>query len=762
MKHFLFLLFALQSILSAQTTFSPDSALSYLKTLSVTIGARPMGSPNERKAMEFGLAKFREFGLNEAYLMNMSVAKSDMTHSLINTNSGIAVGVLRGKTNRIIVIGGHIDSAGPDIPGTNDDGSGAASVIELARVLSKEQLQSTIVFCLFGGEEAGLCGSSYFVQNFPQLDSVVLMLELDMANGSKELIPTMDTESGSAPIWLVKAAYEEFGKLGYSGLHYFTHFFTAMSMMPGGGVSSDEEPFILKNIPAIDFTSDINDPIHTPQDDFEHFKPEGLKRSGDLAYKLVHRFDNGVPEEKTANYYLWQIGECAFFFPLWQLSAFIIISIILAIYALIIVRKRRTEIDRKNRPRIPALKLFLLALVIQACVWVSDNLVVLIKGIRYPWTANPEGYFILGFFAALVGIIFSIKLVPKMNLSRDPYRWFLRSVVFLIIFISLMSLVNVKVTIYPSIALFFLSLAILAYKSWMKLLFWIVSPYFMFRLIFSEGYIFMCRMTAFQSTQPLWTYLILHIFFILFFALWSFPFLLGFAATYFDSKIDLLWLKRWRTRLCLIIITTAFVACVISLAFIPSYSDIWRQNIIIDQSADLKTGECKIFLRSNEYLKNINVHFEGKDTSISSWNRELLLKEFKYDGEPWVQVERKLTTYSDSIATFDIITKVHFKYRPEKFSLSYKSNKNTIKDVSGSFAYNITKHGVSMRWGSFPDTSLVIPISFKTAKADSVFEIVEAKFTELIEPVRIERELTNITPRTTLKRTEVLRTEDKN
>ena len=292
MKRFLFLLLTVNSIFYAQTPFSTDSALSYLKTLSVSIGARPMGSANERKAMEFAIGKFREFDLTEAYLMRMETARNEATGTITNANSGIAVGVLRGRTNRIIVIGGHIDSASPLIPGANDNGSGSAAVIELARVLVKERLQSTVVFCLFGGEETGLTGSEFFVDNFPQIDSVALMFQVDMANGSDDLIPTIHGRSGNTPVWLVKAAYEEFERLGYSGLNYPTHFFAAMNIFPGGGVSSDHKPFLELNIPAIDFTSDINDPIHTQQDDIEHFKPGGLKRSGDLVYALIHQFDN--------------------------------------------------------------------------------------------------------------------------------------------------------------------------------------------------------------------------------------------------------------------------------------------------------------------------------------------------------------------------------------------------------------------------------------------------------------------------------------
>jgi hypothetical protein len=757
MKRFLLSLIILPLLSYAQTPFSSDSALSYLRTLSVTIGARPMGSQNEKHAMEFALAKFREFGLDEAYIMEMKNAKNYMTGSLVNTNSGIAIGVLRGKTDRTIVIGGHIDSEGPNIPGANDDGSGSAAVIELARVLSKERHHSTIFFCLFGGEEEGLIGSKYFVDHFPRIDSVTLMLELDMANGSDPLIPTIDYKGGNTPVWLVQAVYEEFGKLGYSGLDYPTHFFTAMSMLPGGGVGSDHEPFLAKGIPAIDFTSDVSDPIHTPQDDFEHFKPSGLKRSGDLVYALIHRFDKNVPREKTNNYYLLQIGKRALIFPLWLLSAFIILSILLALSALFLVRRRRIETERSQRPKVPALKLFLLALLIQTCVWLSENLVGLIKGTRFPWVAYPDGYFILGFLAALLGIIFSLKFSPRMNLSKDPYRWFLRTVVFLLVFISLLALINVKVTLYPALALFFLALAMFVQKPWLKLFFWILSSHLMFRLLFSEGFFFLGRTMALQSTQPMWMYSVLHLFYILFFALWSFPFLLCFAAIYFDSGIDLLWLKQWRTRTGLIVGSALFLLCVLVLSSFPSYSDEWRPTIMIDQSLDMNTGKGTVQLKSSEYLRHLTIHLAEKDTTISTWERNVLLKEFTYHQAPWIQIERTvLKTSVDSSITYDILATLHFKYRPRNFTLSYSTKKSKIEDVAGEFITNTTAHSVSLQWKSFPDTVMMIPIHFKTAKADSVTETIEAKFIEMMEPVRIEKEITNINPQTTLRRTETI------
>ena len=83
------------------------------------------------------------------------------------------VATLRGTTNpeRVYVVSGHYDSmctsptdAKCDAPGANDDASGTATVIELARVMSKRKFDATIVFMTVPGEEQGLLGATYFAQ----------------------------------------------------------------------------------------------------------------------------------------------------------------------------------------------------------------------------------------------------------------------------------------------------------------------------------------------------------------------------------------------------------------------------------------------------------------------------------------------------------------------------------------------------------------------------------------------------------------------
>jgi len=62
----------------------------------------------------------------------------------------------------------------------------------------------------------------------------------------------------------------------------------------------------------------------------------------------------------------------------------------------------------------------------------------------------------------------------------------------------------------------------------------------------------------------------------------------------------------------------------------------------------------------------------------------------------------------------------------------------------------------SLRWKSFSDTVFGNTDSFQSIKTDSVIETIEAKFIEMIIPVHIEKEMTNINPQTILRRTETI------
>ncbi|MFL6373171.1 MAG: M20/M25/M40 family metallo-hydrolase [Pyrinomonadaceae bacterium] len=102
--------------------------------------------------------------------------------------------ILKGTSDpdRIYVVSAHYDSmcnldatdAKCDAPGANDDGSGTAASIELARVMSKYKFDATIIFMTVPGEEQGLDGSTYFAKDAAAKKmNIEAMLDNDIIGG---------------------------------------------------------------------------------------------------------------------------------------------------------------------------------------------------------------------------------------------------------------------------------------------------------------------------------------------------------------------------------------------------------------------------------------------------------------------------------------------------------------------------------------------------------------------------------------------------
>lgn len=303
----LFLILPLSSF-SQDVNFKADSVYAYIKHLSVSIGPRPMGSANEQRALQWTRDTFARFGADESYILPFTKCKN------LNTNSGIAVGVFYGKTDSAFVVGGHIDSGDNETPGANDDASGCASVIELARIWSQRERHYTMIFTAFGGEESGLCGSQHFVEFDPHISNVVLMISLDMTGSDDDIITMFETHKAQAPSWLVKDVFALDQRLNINRLLYPTHFST-LNNLSSNGPGSDHIPFLNNNIPAIDFSVGIeNSPIHTAQDKIENIDKTMLGTVGELADHLIMIYQTyGIPQGEDKFYLVWQLFGSVFF-----------------------------------------------------------------------------------------------------------------------------------------------------------------------------------------------------------------------------------------------------------------------------------------------------------------------------------------------------------------------------------------------------------------------------------------------------------------
>jgi len=141
------------------------------------------------------------------YFHNFTQSDQGKSYSLKNIICDLGSASANEDKGHNILISAHYDSRMEDInqsdaraPGADDNGSGVAAVLELARVLSKVDLKNNIQFVLFSGEEQGQWGSSAYVKqhqtNNTKLD---LVMNLDMVGypslGSGNVIIEHDLEN---------------------------------------------------------------------------------------------------------------------------------------------------------------------------------------------------------------------------------------------------------------------------------------------------------------------------------------------------------------------------------------------------------------------------------------------------------------------------------------------------------------------------------------------------------------------------------------
>jgi hypothetical protein len=126
-------------------------------------GTRNAYKPQSLEAMNWIKAQFESMGMS-VELQDFSMPGGPASDNVIATLTGTKY------PDEVIVIGGHYDSitySGLE-PGADDNASGTAGVLEIARILSQHSFDRTIIFCAFSGEEYGLYGSEAYADRCAQ------------------------------------------------------------------------------------------------------------------------------------------------------------------------------------------------------------------------------------------------------------------------------------------------------------------------------------------------------------------------------------------------------------------------------------------------------------------------------------------------------------------------------------------------------------------------------------------------------------------
>ena len=202
------------------------------------------------------------------------------------------IGVLEGsgpRAEETIVVGAHYDHLGyggygsrrPEQraihPGADDNASGTAALLELARRFAErpERPSRRLVFVAFDAEERGLIGSRHYVDNptVPLTDTIA-MLNLDMVGrlrNNQLTVTGLQTAAEFAP--LLDRALEQ------GDLHI-----RRSDRVTGAG---DHHSFYRRGIPVLHFFTGMTAEYHTPEDTFETINVEGIVQVVDLSERFL-------------------------------------------------------------------------------------------------------------------------------------------------------------------------------------------------------------------------------------------------------------------------------------------------------------------------------------------------------------------------------------------------------------------------------------------------------------------------------------------
>lgn len=289
---------------------SQDSILAYAARL-VSFRSRFSFTDSNLAARDWLIAKFQSFGyantVEDTFIVYGS--PSGNSHNVICTKTGA------GHPETVVLIGAHYDDMPPwsysqNAPGADDNASGVAAVLEIARVLAPIPTQESIVFVAFGAEEQGLYGSDHYSAMATSTGmNLHLMFNMDMIGYNPDAYPDVCVTADPA-------------SLGYA-LFQAQIADAKTSLVPIidslAGYNSDHYFFMLRGFHfTYSHEAQDNPRWHQPSDSIVYLNPtywtEAVRMVGGTAY-LVARGPDAV--RLVA---LWDVGDGSSLELRWQRS----------------------------------------------------------------------------------------------------------------------------------------------------------------------------------------------------------------------------------------------------------------------------------------------------------------------------------------------------------------------------------------------------------------------------------------------------------
>jgi Zn-dependent M28 family amino/carboxypeptidase len=263
-------------VASGQTTGEIQAHVEYLA--SDDLGGRKPGSTGMDKAIEYVQGEFKAMDL-DAYRQVIRVRGVTCQNTMF---------VLPGRTDDRIVIGAHLDHIGTArkrgdgiYNGADDNASGCALVIAMAKELVKTEPECTIEFHFYTGEESGLIGSKAYVNNpLVDIEHYRFMLCLDMVGRLR----TTGLIGGEDEFPFDDAVVALFDKYPFASGITWTE----------DTDDSDHSPWFKVGVPALLLHTGLHDEYHQPDDEADKINYEGMLRVCEYALDIVRSIDRDI------------------------------------------------------------------------------------------------------------------------------------------------------------------------------------------------------------------------------------------------------------------------------------------------------------------------------------------------------------------------------------------------------------------------------------------------------------------------------------
>lgn len=192
--------------------------------------SRYAGSEGNKEAVAMAAARLTDLGYDVEEL-----CYSSGKCSLIADKKGSL------EPGKVLMVMGHIDSVGKSFAGADDNASGTAVALEIARILKDYQNQKTIRFFITNGEELGLLGAHHYVRKLSgenRLSELELVINMDMVGYNSNGIVELETEPEH------EGLAKWFADLG-------SRYTKLKSKITLGAWGSDHVPFLDKGVPSL-------------------------------------------------------------------------------------------------------------------------------------------------------------------------------------------------------------------------------------------------------------------------------------------------------------------------------------------------------------------------------------------------------------------------------------------------------------------------------------------------------------------------------